>query len=344
MHCVQPCQMPGRGGMAGAAGRVGSPNRLLTAPSSRSARRGSRQGGLVRGASSDAGKAVSVAESLSWPAWLRPPATAAATSSEAAAAPALGFERVKSLGKAGIVSYVAVEAAFWAVAAPLGAFLAGTVDGDNSQPVLVGGAVVFLNVVRLFTPLKVAAAVLLAPTVEKLLSVSSSTQDVAALKAELDAAAGTRNGTDRSAAQKEALSALVDRLAAVNPTREPARIDLRDSSWELVYTDSSGNSSGKLGPLVGKVTQEFDGAAGYANVVTLGPLEVRLVASYTVKDSRALVVQFESIGVSVAGFQLLSKPFPTPKPRGNWAMLFADTDTRILRVPETGNVFVLRRL
>ena len=242
------------------------------------------------------------------------------------------------------MSYVAVEAAFWAVAAPLAAFLSSTVDGDNSQPVLVGGAVVFLNVVRLFTPLKVAAAVLLAPTVEKLVAVSSSTEDVAALKAELDAAAGTRNGTDRSAAQKEALSALVDRLAAVNPTREPAKIDLRDSSWELIYTDSSGNSSGKLGPLVGKVTQEFDGAAGYANVVTLGPLEVRLVASYTVRDTRALVVQFESIGVSVAGIQLLSKPFPVPKPRGNWAMLFADTDTRVLRVPETGNVFVLRRL
>jgi hypothetical protein len=332
--------------MALRAGRVGSAQGQpqLTVPASRrSARGGTKHGCLVRSrASSDAGEAVSVAESLKWPSWLRaPPADAASSEPPAVGS---GFERVKSLGKAGVVSYVAVEAAFWAVAAPLAALLSSTVDGDNSQPVLVGGAVVFLNVVRLFAPLKVAAAVLLAPTVEKLLATASgSAEDVAQLKAELDAAAGTRNGTDRSAGQREALSALVDRLAAANPTREPARVDLRNSSWELVYTDSSGNSSGKLGPLVGKVTQEFDGDAGYANVVELGPLQVRLVASYMVKDSRALVVQFESIGVVVAGFQLLSKPFPTLKPRGNWAMLFVDSDTRVLRVPETGNVFVLRK-
>ena len=336
--------------MAGSAGGVHPANSVRTVPTPRSGCGRSRRPGLVRAATSDADKTVSVAESLSWPAWLRPQAAATSApqaqplTAAATAAPALGgFERVKLLGRAGVVSYVAVEVAFWAVAAPLAAYLSSTVDGDNAQPILVGGAVAFLNVVRLFAPLKVGAAVLLAPTVEKLLA-GGSAEDVAALKAELAAAAGTRNGTDRSASQREALSALVDRLAAANPTREPARVDLRDSTWELVYTDSTGNSSGKLGPLVGSVTQVFDGAAGYANVVTLGPLEVRLEASYTVKDSRALVVQFESIAVCLAGFQLLSKPFPAPKPRGNWAMLFVDATTRVLRVPETGNVFVLQRL
>jgi PAP_fibrillin len=314
----------------------------LSRGSPQSVCRAGRRSSRTCAAASDAAKTVSVAESLSWPTWLRPPAAAAGT--EAPPAPALGFERVKSLGQAGIVSYVAVEAAFWAVAAPLAAFLSSTVEGESSQPVLVGGAVVFLNVVRLFTPLKVGAAVLLAPTVERLLSARGSAEDVAELKAALAAAAGKRNGTDRSASQREALSALVERLAAANPTREPAKVDLRNSDWELVYTDSSGNSSGKLGPLTGKVSQVFDGDAGYANVVALGPLEVRLEASYTVKSGKALVVQFESIGVSLAGIRLLSKPFPSPKPRGNWNMLFSDFDTRVILVPETGNVFVLRRV
>ena len=316
--------------------------------SARRERSSARVGGrsLTRAAAADGKGAVSVAESLSWPVWLRPAAQdeTDAAPKPAAGSPSLGFERVKSLGQAGIVSYVAVEAAFWAVAAPLGAFLASqTQDSENAQGILVGGAVVFLNVVRLFTPLKVGAAVLLAPTVERLLA-GGGRVDVAALKEELRAAAGVKNGTDRSAAQREAISALVERLAAANPTREPAKMDIRNSIWELVYTNSSGNSSGKIAYLVGRVTQVFDADAGYANVVSLGPLEVRLEASYTVKSGKALVVQFESIGVRVFGKQLFSKPFPTPKPRGNWQMLYADADTRALLVPETGNVFVLRKM
>jgi hypothetical protein len=230
-----------------------------------------------------------------------------------------------------------VELAFWAVAAPLGAYLASNVD---EAPALVAGGVVFLNGVRLFAPLKIGAALLLAPQVERLLA---PPEDVSALKELILAASGSANGVDRSAEQRSALSVLLARLATANRTGQPARVNLRNSAWRLMYTDSTGNSSGKLGPFIGAVTQLFDGDCGYANVVTLGPLSVSLQASYKAQDDRTLAVQFESLGASLFGAELLSKPFPEPKPRGTWRMSFVDRDWRALTVPETGNVFVLVR-
>jgi hypothetical protein len=56
------------------------------------------------------------------------------------------------------------------------------------------------------------------------------------------------------------------------------------TDWELLYTDSSGNSSGKIGPVLGRVTQVFaraeEGAppGTYKNVVSFGPAVIKLSA------------------------------------------------------------------
>ena len=89
-------------------------------------------------------------------------------------APKLTMKDVKSFGVAGTVSYVIIELAFWAIAAPLAFAWYKVAEGtwlDLSDPVdkakLFGAGAVFINVVRLFVPLRLAAALALAPVVAK---------------------------------------------------------------------------------------------------------------------------------------------------------------------------------
>jgi len=86
----------------------------------------------------------------------------------------LSMADVKSFGVAGTVSYVITELAFWAVAFPLayswyrvaeGSWLDLSNAADKAK--LLGAGTVFINGVRLLVPLRLAAALALAPTVEK---------------------------------------------------------------------------------------------------------------------------------------------------------------------------------
>ena len=94
-------------------------------------------------------------------------------------APKLTMADVKSFGVAGTVSYVLIELAFWAVAGPVAFAWYKFAEGswlDLSDPTdkakLFGAGAVFINVVRLFVPLRLAAALALAPTVAKLIDKS----------------------------------------------------------------------------------------------------------------------------------------------------------------------------
>ena len=84
------------------------------------------------------------------------------------------MEKVKSFGKAGTLAYVLVELAFWALALPAaigwyrvaeGTWLDLSDPGDKAR--LLGAGAVFINGVRLMVPFRLAAALALAPTVEK---------------------------------------------------------------------------------------------------------------------------------------------------------------------------------
>ena len=64
------------------------------------------------------------------------------------------------------------------------------------------------------------------------------------------------------------------------------------------------NSSGKLGPFVGAVTQAFEpepGSGRYKNVVDLGPLTLELRATCSATDDRTIKVVFDDLAVILFG-------------------------------------------
>ena len=92
-------------------------------------------------------------------------------------APKLSMADVKAFGVAGTASYVIIELAFWALALPIaigwykvaeGSWLDLTNTADKAK--LLGAGAVFINVVRLFVPLRLAAALALAPYVSRALA------------------------------------------------------------------------------------------------------------------------------------------------------------------------------
>jgi len=195
----------------------------------------------------------------------------------------------------------------------------------------------------------------------RLLSASSDASDsdaspasLAALIDRLRAAAGTKNGTDLDEHAEAKVKAIVRELSARDDSApDPNTIDLAGTNWDLLYSDSAGNSSGKLGPFVGRVTQRFSderGSGKYANVVRLGPLTLSLAAvAAPVEKSKkksdekneSLRVTFVDLAVDVFGKRALNKPFP-PGRAGTWRMAYASDAIRVLYTNQ-GNVFVLTR-
>ena len=85
-----------------------------------------------------------------------------------------GFQKVKKFGSAGVVSYVFVELVFWAIALPAAVTWYRVADGTwldishaEDKAKLLGASAVFINGVRALVPFRLAAALALAPVVEK---------------------------------------------------------------------------------------------------------------------------------------------------------------------------------
>lgn len=179
----------------------------------------------------------------------------------------------------------------------------------------------------------------------------ASPASLAALIDRLRAAAGTKNGTDLDEHAEAKVKAIVRELSARDDsTPDPNTIDLAGTNWDLLYSDSAGNSSGKLGPFVGRVTQRFSderGSGKYANVVRLGPLTLSLAAvaapekKKSDEKNESLRVTFVDLAVDVFGKRALNKPFP-PGRAGTWRMAYASDAIRVLYTNQ-GNVFVLTR-
>lgn len=152
---------------------------------------------------------------------------------------------------------------------------------------------------------------------------------------------GTGNGTQCTPERRATVEALVQELERSNSNLQPARLPLRNTSWTLLYSNTSGNSSGKLGPFVGRVTQEFDEHDGFANTVDLGVLKVTLNARYETKNDQIIVVRFRNTELCVFGFKLFSKAFERTAV-GSWKVTYASSDLRIL-YSNQDNLFVLAR-
>jgi len=176
-------------------------------------------------------------------------------------------------------------------------------------------------------------------------------------------AGGKGNGTRCSEEEEGRVLDLVDQIVAQNQTRataSPATLrGIAGSTWDLVYTNSPDQSSGKLGPFVGDVAQLFptleederdedrpeDGRPTYVNRVDLGNglFRADLKAAYSPKPSgKRLAVEFICIDFSALGGLI---QWRTPlRNSGAWDILYHDRDTLRILTTNKGNVFVLKRI
>lgn len=86
--------------------------------------------------------------------------------------------------------------------------------------------------------------------------VRAASKDVFELKQQLQALAGSHYGHDKTAAERQQIEALAASLSQQqDPNAEPAALELKGSRWRLLYTNSTGNSSGKIGPFIASSEQ-----------------------------------------------------------------------------------------
>ena len=224
--------------------------------------------------------------------------------------------------------------------------------------------------------LRSSAAVRFAPRRRRLSPVraerasnKNAAEDIASAKLsllvdDLRAASGDANGvdlTDEDRSEVDSILAVIESLCP-SDNRARAHVDgtLAGSSWDLIYTDSVGNSSGKIGPFVGKVRQVFKpsddpngGPGTYTNVVELfgGLLAIKLDAVAEMLGQRrcwvtddasdSLKVTFVDTSVWVLGAEVFRRPFPEGR-SGTWVMKHVSDELRVLRTNQ-GNVFALGR-
>jgi hypothetical protein len=91
--------------------------------------------------------------------------------------------------------------------------------------------------------------------------------------------------TEEERSSMKNLAEAVEKSSDVKPARYPL-----EGIHNLVYSAAPGGSSGKLGPVVGKVTQVFEDDEIFYNRVQLGPLMISLKAKREIKSNTAIKV------------------------------------------------------
>ena len=111
---------------------------------------------------------------------------------------------------------------------------------------------------------------------------------------------------------------------------------------ELLYCSAKGGSNGKVGPFVGKVTQEFVDDENFINAVTFGDGAARLslYAKRKVLDDTRIQVSFVETGLQVFGKELFRKSL---NGKGVWKQQYV-TETADFRAMLTPSIFVLRKV
>jgi len=151
---------------------------------------------------------------------------------------------------------------------------------------------------------------------------------------------GTRNGVDADDQTRSKIKRVVEELEAMQPSENfvPTELPLQSSRHKLIYCESTGGSSGKIGPFVGDVEQLFaDDNTNFINAVTLGPFRISLAAERKVLDDQRIKVKFREITATAFGIELLKKP---SKGAGVWVQRFVDEELRIMDTP---SLFIIRR-
>ena len=120
---------------------------------------------------------------------------------------------------------------------------------------------------------------------------------------------------------------------------------------KLVYSAAPGGSSGKLGPFVGSVTQQFVNATHFINAVDFagGALRIALTASRKVLDDGDRInVFFHKTTVYLFGKKLVEKEVSGG---GQWQYIWAgvikdkeaNNKKKLVRIMETPSLFVLEQ-
>jgi hypothetical protein len=152
-------------------------------------------------------------------------------------------------------------------------------------------------------------------------------------------------GLDCSEEEQASLVEEAKEIAALSDD-QPARSQLT-GLHNLVYSASPGGSSGKVGPFVGKVTQEFVDDKTFYNAVEFGPLKISLRAEREVKSDTAIKVTFRETTVTLFGNKVTSKIMENSG--GVWKYLFSGVVTsedgrrKLVRLMETPSLFVLEQ-
>mmetsp|Transcript_15323 Transcript_15323/g.21350 ORF Transcript_15323/g.21350 Transcript_15323/m.21350 type:complete len:211 (+) Transcript_15323:262-894(+) len=132
------------------------------------------------------------------------------------------------------------------------------------------------------------------------------------------------------------LSAPLEQYSMKNPAKYPL-----SGIHDLIYSAAPGGSSGKVGPFVGKVTQNFVDDKTFINAVEFGPVQIALRANREVKSDKVIKVTFEESTISVFGQKV--KQFEVSG-GGSWKYIFCgEVDGKLVRVMETPSLFVLEQ-
>jgi hypothetical protein len=152
-------------------------------------------------------------------------------------------------------------------------------------------------------------------------------------------------GVNCSPEEQESLLEQAKEIVALSDDK-PARSQLT-GLHNLVYSAAPGGSSGKIGPFVGKVKQEFVDDLTFYNTVEFGPLKITLRAEREVKSDTAIKVTFRETTVTLFGNEITRKSIENSG--GVWKCLFSGVVTspegrrKLVRVMETPSLFVLEQ-
>lgn len=151
-------------------------------------------------------------------------------------------------------------------------------------------------------------------------------------------------GSYRTEQEQQELLDLAKKLGSYSAAK-PARAML-DGVHSLIYSAAPGGSSGKLlGPVYGKVQQEFVDGITFINSVKLGPLRIALTAERKIMNDTRIKVTFKQTKVSLFGKTMLDKEITGG---GVWDCIFTGQVTdqgqeKLIRVMETPSLFVIEQ-
>jgi hypothetical protein len=153
-------------------------------------------------------------------------------------------------------------------------------------------------------------------------------------------------GSLRTQEERDSLLSLAKDVIAPLTDRKPARVPLT-GIHQLIYSAAPGGSSGKIGPFVGSVTQEFVNDTTFINAVRLGPLQIALRAERQVTSDTTIKVTFRETTVTLFGQEVTRKTIENSG--GVWKYLFCGMVTmdngkqKLIRIMETPSLFVLEQ-